>query len=389
MSKAHQISRERAQQLVLQAQGLDGVSRPSLEIIKRLSYVQIDSIAVTARAHHHVIFSRNLDYQQTDLEPLMQQGEVFEYWSHAAAILPMQDYRFSLFTKGKILKEEKFWFEKDKKLMRQVIRRLKKEGPLQSKDFVHKATNAGTWYEWKPAKVALHQLFMEGRIMICSRQGFQKVYDLTERVLPEGTDTRKPTEKGFYTYLTDRAISAQGLATAPEIGYLRKGSKEPIARILKEKLRKKELVKVTVEGLEAVYYARPESLDEPATEANQNELYILNPFDNLVIQRNRLWDLFHFDYLIECYVPGPKRKWGYYTLPVLYQGQFVARLDARADRENDRLIVKQVWLEEGFKPDADFIEAFVTHLRSFARFCGCSHLDGSSVADATIKRVLL
>ena len=242
MNKVHQISREQAQQLVLKAQGLDGVKRSSSEIIKRLSYVQIDTIAVTSRAHHHVMFSRNPDYSQTDMEEMIQRREIFEYWSHAAAFLPMDDYRFSLVPKGKILKEEKFWFEKDKKLMRQVLRRLKKEGPLQSKDFVHKSKGAGSWFEWKPAKVALHQLFMEGRIMICSRQGFQKVYDLTERVIPEGLDTRKPTEKGFYTYLTDRAISAQGLASAPEIGYLRKGSKEPIGRVLKEKLRKKELV---------------------------------------------------------------------------------------------------------------------------------------------------
>ena len=331
MSNPVRISREKAQQLVLHAQGLDGVQESTLDIVKRLSYVQIDTISVTARAHHHVIFSRNPDYQQTGLEEVLQQGNIFEYWSHAAAFLPMEDYRFSLLQKGKILKGEKFWFDRDKKVMRQVMRRIKNEGPLQSKDFVHIGKQGGAWFEWKPAKIALQQLFMEGRLMICSRQGFQKVYDLTERVLPDWVDTKKPTEKGFYTYLTDRAISAQGLATAAEIGYLRKGSTAPIARVLKEKLRKKELVKVEVEGIDELYYARPESLDQQFENPLENHLYILNPFDNLVIQRKRLWDLFQFDYLIECYVPGPKRRFGYYTLPVLYNGQFVARLDAKAN----------------------------------------------------------
>jgi len=386
MSKPLRISAEQARQMVLHAQGLDGVRESTIDIIKRLSYIQIDTISVTARAHHHVIFSRNPDYQPADLEQLVQKGEVFEYWSHAAAFLPMDDYRFSLFPKGQILKNDKFWWEKDKKVMRQVMSRIKKEGALQSKDFVHKKNSNG-WFEWKPAKIALQILFMEGRLMICSRQNFQKVFDLTERVLPEGLDTRKPTEKGFYTYLTDRAISAQGLATAQEIGYLRKASGPSIQRVLKEKLRKKELVQVEVEGVDEVYFTRPEYLDR---EPNllQNQLYILNPFDNMVIQRKRMTDLFQFDYQIECYVPGPKRKHGYYTLPILYNGQFAARLDAKAERKEGVLSVMHIWLEEGFQADALFVEILCQKLNDFAKFCGCDKAVLQNASDPTFLRAM-
>ena len=388
MSASSNISREKAQAMVLNAQGLDVVKEDTTDIVKRLSYVQIDTISVTARSHHHVIYSRNPDYQQTGLEAALQRGEIFEYWSHAAAFLPMEDFRYSRFLKDKILKGEKFWFEKDPKVMRQVMRRIKKEGPLQSKDFVHKGKQGGAWFEWKPAKIALQQLFMEGRLMICSRQGFQKVYDLTERVLPDWVDTSKPTDKAFYTYLINRAISAQGIATPQEIGYLRKGSRAPIEKVLKEKLRKKELVQVTVDGADEVYYAKPESLESAVSTPRENLLYILNPFDNLVIQRKRLQDLFQFDYLIECYVPAGKRKHGYYTLPVLYQGRFVGRLDAKAERMENRLDVKQLWLEKGFQPDAYFVEALAAKLQDFVRFCGCEYPEVHWTESAKLKAAL-
>ncbi len=383
-----QISQQQARKLTLHCQGLNTAPDNSLKAIQQLSYVQIDSISVAARAHHHVFWSRNSDYQESMLDELVADRKVFEYWSHAAAFLPMEDYRFNLYPKGEILKADKFWFEKDKKLMRYVLKRIKNEGPLQSKDFEHPPTGANPWYSWKPAKIALQLLFMEGRIMVSGRQGFQKVYDLAERVVPEGMDLKKPTQKGFCTYLVDRGVQAHGLVTETEVGYLRKGLKKPIRRVLDEKVRKKELIRVALPDSPEVYYMTPDHLDLVDDIKASEQLHLLSPFDNLVIQRKRLSNLFDFDYLIECYVPEKKRVFGYYTIPILWGEGFVGRLDPKVDRKSKTLHIKNLWLEEGFKPGDTFLNLLAGKLTDFARFCGCERVVVDKADSATLRKEL-
>lgn len=384
------ISFEHARRLVLHSQGLIQQPESPIEAIRQLSYIQIDSISVAARAHHHVFQTRNATYQEADLDKMVQNKQVFEYWSHAAAFLPMEDYRFSLYPKGEILKADKFWFEKDKKLMRYVLKRIKQEGPLQSKDFEHPPTGANPWYQWKPTKIALQLLFMEGRLMVSGRQGFQKVYDLPERVLPAGIDLKKPTEKGFCAYLVDRAVQAHSLVTEAEVGYLRKGLKKPIKRVLDEKVRRKELMKVSLPNLSEVYYTRPESLNQLDSISYSEQLHLLSPFDNLVIQRKRLLNIFDFDYLIECYVPEKKRIFGYYVLPILWGERFVGRLDPKVDRKTGIFHIKNLWLEEGFVPDDSFYQAFSNRVREFAAFCGCERVvfDVATTMNQLIQKLL-
>ncbi len=388
MSRILKISPQQARRLTLYNLGLDRESDSTQEAIKRLSYVQIDSISVAARAHHHVLWSRNGAYQEADLDNLVAEKKVFEYWSHAAAFLPMEDYRFSLYPKGEILKADKFWFEKDKKLMRYVLRRIKNEGPLQSKDFEYHPSGANPWYDWKPTKVAMQLLFMEGRLMIAGRQGFQKVYDLAERVIPEGLDLKKPTQKGFCTYLIDRAVDAHGLMTEAEIGYLRKGLKKPIKRVLEEKVRKKELIQVTLPESPEVYYTRPDYLHKIDSIKPSEQLHLISPFDNLVIQRKRLSNIFNFDYQIECYVPEKKRIYGYYTVPILWGEEFAGRLDPKVDRKTKTLHIKSLWLEEGFAPDDVFLQAFTQKLQAFATFCGCERVEVDKADSTKLKREL-
>ncbi|MCE7993600.1 MAG: winged helix-turn-helix domain-containing protein [Roseivirga sp.] len=388
MKRIVELSFEQARRLILHTQGLNQPPADSVEAIKKLSYVQIDSISVAARAHHHVFWSRNPDYQESRLDQMVSDREVFEYWSHAAAFLPMEDYRFSLYPKGEILKADKFWFEKDKKVMRHVMRRIKAEGPLQSKDFEHPPSGNNPWYEWKPTKVALQQLFMEGRLMVSGRQGFQKVYDLTERVLPEGIDLKKPTLKGFSSYLIDRAIQAQGLVTETEIGYLRKGLKKPIKRVLDEKVRGMSLIKVTLPGSDDIYYTTPEYLNSLDNLDKSEQLHLLSPFDNLVIQRKRLLNIFDFDYLIECYVPEKKRIYGYYVLPILWGERFAGRLDPKVDRKAGIFHIRNLWFEEGFVPDDEFLASFINKTTEFARFCGCGQVVVDKAPSAQLKREL-
>ena len=176
----------------------------TLKAIEHLGYIQIDTLSVVTRAHHHVLGSRVKDYKKQYLKSLEEKDrQVFEYWAHAASYLPMKDFRFTLQRKDNIGKGDGFWYEKNPKLMRYILDRIKAEGPLMSRDFKKsepKKTSTIPVWSANPVKRALHQLFMEGKIMVSHRKGFQKVYDLTERVLPPDVETKKPGKKEYLEY---------------------------------------------------------------------------------------------------------------------------------------------------------------------------------------------
>jgi uncharacterized protein YcaQ len=379
MSKSPQIlPLKTIQLLTLQSQGLLNTSfgkgkKGALSAIEHLSYVQIDTLSVVARAHHHTLYSRLPDYKESYLHELMEkERSIFEYWSHAASYLPMSDYRFSLQRKRIFAEGKSHWFEQDKKVMKYVLDRIKAEGALQSKDFEFKRSGPGNWYEWKPAKKALEQLFMDGTLMVARRQGFQKVYDLAERVLPHNMDTSIPTEKEYAEYLIKKAVQANEVVEGKEIAYLRKGLKDAVNNGIKRLLKTGEYVEVRLEGSGSTSFitnaAHLNSLDKLKAEKN---IHLLSPFDNLVIQRKRLQRIFDFDYQIECYVPEAKRKYGYFCLPVLYGDKFIGRFDPKADRANKTFFVKTMYFEKGFKPDETFNKIFAQKLKEFAAFNGC------------------
>jgi len=367
------ISEKEAREIALSCQGLNNPFHTTLDAIRQLSYVQIDTISVTERSHNHVLFSRNPCYSQQELKRLMDEKSIFEYWSHAAAYLPIEDFRFSLFNKEKFKNGGKHWFPRDKKAEEYVLDRLKADGPLQSKDFESQKNTIPEWYEWKPAKIALTNLFMEGSVMIVNRKGFQKIFDLTERVLPQNINTSKPTTQEFYKYLIDASIRANGLVTLDEIPYLRKGIKPSLKKVLLKLLENGQIKSLKVHNNENIYYASNNILGILNNlTINNNQIHILNPFDNLLIQRKRVKDLFNFDYIIECYVPEKKRVFGYYTLPVLWGDRFVMRIDAKADRKTGIFMLNGFWYEKGFKPSKEFHNALNRKVMAFALFCGCN-----------------
>jgi uncharacterized protein YcaQ len=338
--------------------------------------VQIDTISVTERSHHHVLFSRNPRYQQDDIFNLMDQRAIFEYWSHAAALLPMDDYRFSLFKKNEYRNGGRHWFDRNPRVERYVMDRIRAEGPLQSKDFETPKNHNAAWYEWKPAKIALTNLFMDGSLMIANRKNFLKIFDLTERVLPPDLDTRTPSESEYLQYLIQRTIRAHGLVIPEEIAYLRKGIKPQLKKVLNELLEAGTLIPLMVEGNSWTYFTTKTILERLDTlPRSSRQVHILNPFDNLLIQRKRVKALFGFDYIIECYVPAPKRVFGYYTLAVLYGDRLVMRFDAKAHRKTGVLIVNGMWYEKGFKPSHHFKRALDKKLMAFAKFCGCDKVE--------------
>lgn len=344
-----ELTIKEARKLVLASQGIHRESdfktgkSGVAEAVKRLSYVQLDTISVIERAHHHTLWNRVKNYTPQHLDDALKDKYLFEYWSHAAAYLPMVDYRYSLPRKQALASGETHWYEREPKEMAYVLDRIRAEGALQASDFAQKRSVKGGWGEQKPAKRALEQLFMEGELMISGRQGFQKIFDLTERVLPKDIDSSTPTEQAFLDHLIQRYLSANGLGTPAEISYLRKRIKPKVLARCKKLVSDGELLEITIGDLNYFALNNFEAILEK--KLSRQKVKILSPFDNLLIQRQRMRDLFDFDYQIECYVPKDKRKYGYFVLPILQGQAFVGRLDAKMDRKTGVLNILNLYLE--------------------------------------------
>lgn len=221
--------------------------------IQRLTYVQIDTISVINRAHEHVLYNRVGNYNPTHLEKLVQEREVFEYWSHAAAFLPFKDFRYSL----PVMKGFRNTRQCDDKLKAEVLARIRAEGPLQSRDFEDTSgKKRGGWWEWKPAKRVLEHLFFSGELMVTRREGFQKVFDLTENVLPSSISTSEPTLEEWTRFIVLGMVHALGIATEYDVGYakpiIRRLSKitlkDPLRATLSALVSEGQLLEVNVQG---------------------------------------------------------------------------------------------------------------------------------------------
>ena len=383
------LSIQQARKLVLLSQQLPPphqagrATAATLSAIEHLGYIQIDTISVVQRAHHHTLWNRNPRYKTSHLDQLLSQKQVFEYWSHAAAYLPFRDYRFSLprkhaFASGK----QRHWYERDEQMLKWVLRRIATEGPLMAKDFKHTGDRVGAW-KTTPAKRALEYLFMQGDLMVPCRVNFHKVYDLTERVLPEGTDTTLPAPEEYARFLITQYLRANGLGQPSEITYLLKNIKSIVSETLKDMVSTGELQQIRV--ADKLYYVFPDSLELLSKPLARSKLKILSPFDNLVIQRERVKTLFGFDYLIECYVPEAKRRYGYFSLPILWDGRLVARIDCRTERNESLLHIHHLALEPTMlKPDAFFL-ALRKELKSFLQFNHCNKLRLHRTSPAKVK----
>jgi len=372
-----------ARRRVISAQGLLGKTAfgegksGTLAAIEHLGYVQIDTISVVERAHHHTLWARVPGYSPSHLNDLQSERSVFEYWSHAAAFLPMRDFRFALRRMEAFAQGKRHWFRRDNKVRRYVLDRIRAEGPLRARDFEAPAGHrGGSWFEWKPAKSALEQLFWCGELLVKERKRFEKVFDLRDRVLPAGIDLRMPSEDEFLRHLVVMALRAQGLATAREISYQRHLSQARLTKVLGEMREAGELLTFEVEGIpDEVYYGLKDAGEVAAKDA-KGEVYILSPFDNLVIQRKRLSRLFGFDYQIECYVPEPKRKFGYFCLPLLRGTDFLGRVDVKADRQAGALRLESFHWEHPSQSPSRHLSAIVAALQKFAHFNACPMIIG-------------
>jgi len=364
--------------------GINAVERT----IKTLRYVQIDTISVVDRAHHHVLKTRVSNYQPDHLDKLLtERKSIFEYWHHAAAYLPMEDYRFYLPLMRGYGANRKI----DPTISREVLARIRAEGPLMSKDFEAPAgKRASGWWDWKPAKLAMEQLFLSGQLMVAERKGFQKCFDLTERVLPEETDTRLPDDHERARFYVTRILASQGVSRPQDIGYMRTVTSRfekykilpGIRTALNELSESSEVVPIPI-GKET-YYALKVDVDNLPARLGNRRLILLSPFDNLVINREKLSQLFNFNYQIECYVPEAKRQYGYFTLPLLLGDEFVGRIDCKAHRAQNLLVVNNIWLEPNVSVNDELGQYFYDALTRYASDLNC---DSVKIKSADNKRL--
>ena len=386
---------QKLRRLAFHGQGLTPASAfghgrtAALRAIEHLGYVQLDSISVIERAHNHTWFSRVPNFNPSLSNDMLEQGEIYEYWAHAAAYMPMRDFRFSLIDKARVRAgEHRSKLPRDTKLMNKVMQRIRSDGPMSTRDLETPGTKRSGWWDWKPAKKAAERLYLQGDLMICSRVGFQKTYDLTDRVLPGSTSTTVPSLSEWAKHLIDEQLHCHSLVTLPGITYSRRhaGLNRAVKAEVLNRVAMAELQQVQLPDNQ-VYYSRPGLLDQPLPRVS-SQLQILSPFDNLVIQRARLQSLFNFDYQIECYVPAAKRRYGYFALPLLYRDELVGRIDCKAHRAQRRLALQSVHLQCKDSDIDSVCRALAAALPGFAKFQDCDSVSCEQVSPQSATRVL-
>jgi uncharacterized protein YcaQ len=322
--------------------------------VEHLGYVQIDTINVIERSHHHILFTRIPAYRRADLRHAQSVDKtVFEYWTHALAYVPVRDIRFFVPAMKAHRDDPTRWSAAQSVEGAKIIRRIRRDGPLSIRDVDDDVLveKAHLWASKKPSKGALERAFYDGRLVIGERQGMVKTYELTERHFGWKSLPRGATPGQIAEYQLDRALTAQGLISGPSTMHPWKVFSPQIRAIIDRRVRRKQLREVRIGDSTVPHWATPEVLEEEL-EPIEPIVHILNPFDPIVIQRARLKLFFGYEHVFEAYVTKAKRQFGYFTLPVLVGDKIVALLDLKTDRAAGKLLIQAWhWIGEG-KPRA-------------------------------------
>lgn len=352
------LSTTQARQIWLRAQRLDtrapfGEGAAAVaEAIAHLGYVQIDTINVIERCHHHILFSRIPSYRRADLRHAQSvDRSVFEYWTHALSYVPSNDFRFFLPAMREHKREGHRWYASVTPADTRKVMRLLRAGPLTIRDIEDDVLTEKEhlWQSRKPSKRALQLAFYTGVATISARQGMLKTYDLMTRHFGWDKLPKPASPKEITAYLLERALRSQGVVSLDSVCHLDAPSKKPVASLIAARVRRGELLPVAIEGAgKQEHWAMPAAL-EPH-DVSPDLVHILSPFDPLIIQRKRTNLIFGYNHLFEAYVPKAKRKLGYFALPVLVGDEIVAALDLKTDRQARKLLMqKWTWLGQGKK----------------------------------------
>ena len=352
------LSQSQARRIWLRAQKLDTPApfgsgpEATPAAIRHLGYVQIDTIHVIERCHHHILFTRIPEYRREHLHRAQSIDKtVFEYWTHALSYVPVEDMRYYVRDMRRSGQRRSTWFAnvKDSEV-RKVLRRIRTSGPLTIRDIDDDVLveKDHAWASRKPSKRALQLAFYKGMLTVSRRLGMLKTYELTSRHfgwprMPAAASVNETTD-----YLLDRALRSQGLVSIESICYLNASSKPAVRRTIERRVRRRELLPVNVEGAgKWQHWACPATLEQRPASGDER-VHILSPFDPLVNQRRRLHLFFGYEHRFEAYVPKPKRVFGYFACPVLLGEDIVAAIDLKTDRERQKLLLqKWTWVGKG------------------------------------------
>ena len=389
------ISNEQARRIFLERQGLSLPPSRSLDkagllsLIDKLGFVQIDSIATVERAHHMILFSRNQTYRREHLQHLLEKdGDLFEHWTHDASVIPSAFFRY---WKHRFRRREAVIGERWRKwqgegydsAFEETYRRIVEGGPIMAREMKAEEHKSGGWWNWHPNKTALEYYWHTGKLAIAGRVNFQKVYDLTERVLPAHHHEPEVSHEEFVDWACRSALTRLGFATSGEIAAFWALVTPQEAKDWVDAHRD-ELTEVVIESANG---SRPRAAhafqDFPASLDSVSEppgrIRVLSPFDPLLRDRNRAERLFNFSYRIEIFVPEPKRQYGYYVFPLIEGNRMIGRIDMKADRKAGSVDVRRLWLEPGVRASNGRLEKLEAELTRVAKFAGVErvhYLDG-------------
>ena len=353
------------------------------ETIQHLGAVQIDTLQMVARAHYLAIWSRHGPYSPALLDELAfhpEQRRLFEGWYHAACYLPSAEYRYQMPRQRKLRENGHDWYAKwlktpgNPELVQATLERIRTEGGLRAADFDNPEARRGSWWDWKPAKVALEHLYAFGALMIANRIKFQRVYDLTERILPAWVDRTEPTAQERNRFWVERGAKAIGVGLPRNPGdytWMNITTSRPIVRDLVENGTLVEIQGETVNGPQTLIVHRDNLplLEQAASGAIRPErTTFLNPWDNFWWPQDRDEVLWGFKHLIELYVPAPKRIYGYYLMPILRHDRLIGRIDPKLERKSGLLRIKALHLEPGIAPDEKMTADVAAAMRDFMKF---------------------
>ncbi len=347
--------------------------------IERMQLLQIDTIHVVARSPYLVLYSRLGAYPMAWLEQALSSAQVFETWAHEACFAPMRDVALHRTHNAGTrrhwgLAHAQLCQDTQRGQLDKLLAHVRDYGPVKSSDFERSDGRASAWWGWKDEKLWLEALFALGELMVARRENFQRVYDLSERVVPGMVTLDLPEAQEVHASFVEKSVTALGVTQARWINDYFRMKPRLKDSDLDDLVEQGRLLRVAVQGWDVPGYVHV-SNKTLLRQVLQDKLQathttLLSPFDPLIWDRERVKAMFDFDYRLECYTPQAKRQYGYFVLPLLHRGQLVGRLDAKAHRADGEFEIKALYLEPGVKLRADDMHAVATALQCCAEWHG-------------------
>ncbi|MBN1250419.1 MAG: YcaQ family DNA glycosylase [Anaerolineae bacterium] len=360
-----------------------------VDLVKALGYVQIDTIQVVNRPHFITLWARLGLYDTGDLDKLLYtpgQRRFYEGWGHAASIIPLEHYRYHQWrTDGRVSYNPSYgeWASEDRnrELVEEILTRIRAQGALRVGDFEHKGSRRGAWYDWRPSKRALEALFAWGDLMIADRVNFQRVYDVTERVMPQWVDTTPVDPDAGRCWCLDQAAKALGVFDTRHLTFYAYMRATPARSLIRALVEDGVLVKIHGESTDGsrTWWVHRDTLPllqrAADGEIKPEHTTFLSPFDSLFWAPDRDQTLWGFNHLLEAYKPAADRRYGYFCFPILHKDRLVGRFDPKLDRDSGVLHLNALYLEPGIEPEEELVDGVAAAMHDFLAWHGATDLE--------------